>query len=412
MPESGHQSPDRKVDSNANTPPGSGTGTAFESPVNIGLFREDPKGSKTPVLSEWKFSSSTKHLLTGRDQTGDDIDRVSHENSGTDDLTMATSDLSFSHSPSQPSSEMQSNISGRTSTGSSFESSLDLSPSRLDMSYDWSANMMSSSVDASNSNGTSNRTDVKSQHPSSSLTPVQGRRGACSSSPGNEEEGGAAHIVASPVTPQLDGTLKTVKVREPMNTTSYGANSFDKSGRELSAGSEDIYDTPTKKEDSSYSFPSDVREVEDGGKQGGDLVCRESVGYESDCSDPQTPELPELSISMAKYRVPFQRSVIKSASKSSQEREGAGVCVAGKLQYPEDEEDDRLVTGGGCEEGQDDGSDGELDFQEIETSTRLLQPRRAGAEGLGWVPLVSSEEWASAPSFLKMQVSGWLGRPA
>ena len=86
--------------------------------------------------------------------------------------------------------------------------------------------------------------------------------------------------------------------------------------------------------------------------------------------------------------------------------QGALNNTVGKLLYNKDGAEDENFS-------EEEGSDTELEIEQIETSTRLLQPRRTAGSGAaggdsakGWVPLVSAEEWTAAPSFLKMQVRG------
>lgn len=391
--ESGFQSPNRLDTSSNSLTQATCTPGEFESPVNVGLFREsvnNQEGSKTPVLSEWKFSSSTKHLLT-QSNVHAKQDKHSDNDIEQDTVTkdLSVMDLSYNESPTtsvspQHKSQHVQQNSGRPSVASS-DSSLDLSPSHLDMSYDWSARGMtiqstSRTVSGSSQNSTA---DIP-------LTPADRTEVADECNSPNNMSG----TVSSPLTPRLDGALKTVRVKEPL----ISSNLFSSSSAVISV---------TSPQDQIYSSEFDCESPEVTKKKNISISkeCQEAdCDYNSDCSDPSTPELPELSISIAKYKVPFHRSAAKSASKNKTKQEGVekseGDTAVGKLQYPEDD----------CGSSDGECSDNEMDIGEIETSTRLLQPRRTagggtGADGSGgWVPLVSADEWRSVPSFLKMQV--------
>ena len=335
----------------------------FESPVNIGLFRqrnyEEQEEAKTPVLSQWKFSSSTKHLLTGQDQSQDENEDMSSP------VDTNKTNLSFCESPSndilsQKQEDLKSQQQGRPSVESSSDTSLDFSPSNLNMSYDWAKKGKAMSS--------------KTAHiPSEPTTPISRKKNVDVDGKLRLENEMVSHVVSSPDTPQLDGNLKTVRAKEPLLGNS---------------STHDTAKTPRNTIQKSINTPVTQKSPTD-------------VDYNSDCSDPMTPELPELSISMAKYKVPFHRSAMKSSAKKMKNRDSESHDVMENFSD-------------GCGGDQDHASseaesDEELEIEEIETSTRLLQPRRTAINGTdgnvnGWVPLVSAEEWTSAPSFLKMQV--------
>ena len=109
--------------------------------------------------------------------------------------------------------------------------------------------------------------------------------------------------------------------------------------------------------------------------------------------------------SASKHKEHKQHEVVAQEQLESGEQ-GALNNTVGKLLYNKDGAEDENFS-------EEEGSDTELEIEQIETSTRLLQPRRTAGSGAaggdsakGWVPLVSAEEWTAAPSFLKMQVRG------
>lgn len=440
-----NQSPyQKKTNYISETPETTQAGHSFESPVNISLFgteeqdQEQEIGCKTPVLSEWKFSSSTKNLLTtGVSEYDTDTEREGDRNK---DLVQCggTTDLSFSESPTYHNASLSSPLEhtqeqqGRPSMASSSDSSLDFSPSHLNMSYDWSGGR----AEGGKTPFTTDNSFISSPAHESSYTPSQARkegkkiRSSVSdytqrqpSSPPVKEM--TTHVVTSPATPQLDGDLKTVRVREPLLMQSSATHSTTSTTTRTTAAtattSSSSFSPPLDRSQQMYSSELECHSPvavtsENHDHQGQSHQCGDDYtsDNESTCSDPSTPELPQLSRSLAKYKVPFHRSVSKKSAtklkdhgKGQGKEEGGGTHVSaagvvGKLLYAEDNEEEDV-------DEEEDGSDTELEIQEIATSTRLLLPRRTAAGGAaggnkGWVPLVSAEEWTAAPSFLKMQV--------